>query len=74
MCVVTGSTIGVDERDHEDDVSIETSPSSRLPSLHKQSCNLNDEMLGLNCGSHVKPTIQDLHLVISSQVRHQIFP
>ena len=34
MCVVTRSTIGVDERDHEDDVSIEISQDC-IPSLHK---------------------------------------
>ena len=43
MCVVTRSTIGVDEGDHEDDVSIEISPSCLLPPC-KQSRNLRDEM------------------------------
>ena len=43
VCVVTRSTIGVDEGDHEDDVSIEISPSCLLPPC-KQSRNLRDEM------------------------------
>ena len=43
MCVVTRSTIGVDEGDHEDDVSIEISPSCLLPPC-KHSPNLRDEM------------------------------